>query len=92
MDTNLLEGRTAQCKCGRREPSTKVFGDCFVYRGTGSETADETCTCGYHKVAHEHDPKRIDARSVVERGRCTGFSPRGPAVLDLYWCGCGNTD
>lgn len=98
MNAKLLDrmfqvrGRTAQCQCGRREPSDEVCGDHFEFRGAGSDSAEKTCVCGYRLEAHSHTEGRVAARSVVEKGLCTGFRPRGPMPLDLYWCGCGNTD
>ena len=92
VDSKLREGRTARCHCGRTQPSTDGGLGFYVYRGPGSAEADEHCKCGYHKCAHERQPRNVDPRSVQERGECTGFVPHGPHEFDSFYCGCNGWD
>jgi hypothetical protein len=91
-DTNQLEGRQARCVyCRKTQPSDPKL-PFFEYRGPGSRIAEIACVCGYHLVAHERQPNNVDSRSVVERGKCTGFVLRGPLEFDDFYDGCRGWD
>lgn len=89
--------RMARCGCGKERPSSErdalaFFEDC----GPGSTSAN-SCVCGYYECAH--DPKHMAQPSgararltVVERGLCGGFTPRGDIGHDRYYCGCRGWD
>lgn len=89
-----LTGRKAKCAYGEHgivDSSLQLAF--FEYKGPGSPNASETCKhCRMHKVAHEHDPGRVDPSSVVERGQCPGFEPHGTLEMDVYYCGCRGFD
>jgi hypothetical protein len=83
------ETRIARCECGAERPSADrddLFG--FVDYGPGSREATERCVCGSYCVAHFPDATRVDPRTVIERGLCTGFQPKGPRQYDSFYCGC----
>jgi hypothetical protein len=89
-----LTNRMAKCiyGCGSQQPSSLEL-PFFEYRGEGSKEAVESCgECHYHEVAHKHRTDRVDPRSVMEKGKCTGFKPVGPARSDKYYCGCMGWD
>jgi hypothetical protein len=93
IDSKLREGRTARCHCGATRPSTEPGLAFYAYRGPGSAAAEEHCTCGFHKCAHERQPRLVDPRSVQERGDCTtGFVAHGPHEFDEFYCGCRGWD
>ena len=97
-----LTGRVAQCaynnprgQCRSEKPSSLDLAF-FEWRGEGSPAAVEHCVCGYHAVAHDPQVTRTYVRgnqqTVVERGECSGFRPRGAWDTDLYYCGCRGWD
>ena len=95
MSSDLLGGRMARCPSCKTEVSSSPDLAFFEYRGEGSLTAKESCRhCGYHEVAHdpEHMRERVLRTTVVERGLCPGFEPRGPWDVDLFYCGCRGWD
>lgn len=100
-----LEGRTARCSCGAESASDAHRLAFFEYRGPGSAWATEGCECGYARGPHdaaymeEIDRWRIEngrqkgrRQTVIERGVCTGWRPRGPAEHDGFYCGCRGWD
>src|SRR5215467_7499998 len=76
-----LTGRRARCTCGKSVPS-KLTLAFFEYRGVGSKSADESCVCGFYRVAHEEG-------KVPE---CAGFVARGDVGYDSYYCGHAGWD
>lgn len=82
-----LEGRMAQCSCGRIAPSDPKALAFFEYCGPESQDATNICACGYAHVAHTPD---VMARNAALK--CTAFTPRGPRELDRYYCGCRGWD
>lgn len=97
LDLEALFGREAHCtSCGKVAPSTdRDHLAFFRYRGAGSAAADESCgVCGFNIRAHDPEfcAKNVDPRTVIEKGKCTGFVPHGPWDFDLYYCGCRGWD
>lgn len=91
-ETPNLEGRQARCSyCNSTQPSSTKLAF-FEYRGPGSQSASQSCKCGYHWAAHVHDPRRVVPTSVVERGECSGFQSKGGSEYDSYYCGCRGWD
>lgn len=93
-----LKGRLAICTYQARHldqkpvPSSRNLAF-FEYLGPDSEEAAIRCgNCGYHEVAHHRQEKLVDPRSVIERGKCSGFVPHGPWEYDRYYCGCYGWD
>jgi hypothetical protein len=90
--------RTARCYCGAERPSSPSLAF-FEFRGDGSDFAKH-CTCGYAECAHDpaHMETLVHGRdgkrrpTVVESGRCDGFTPRGGAEFDSFYCGCRGWD
>lgn len=82
VETPNLEGRTAICGTHAPQPSS-LYLAFFQYRGPSSRDATEICKCGYHQIAHINHPDRI---------KCKEFTPRGPMLNDLYYCGCKGWD
>lgn len=66
----------------------------FKYRGEGSDEAKEFCKCGFHRLAHDKGftQKCVNKQTVVEQGKCEGFSPVGALALDQHYCGCRGWD
>lgn len=91
-----LTGRMARCSCGAERPSDKDRLAFFEYRGPGSSFAVEICACGFYRSAHEPEEcrKRVrgNQQTVVESGRCAGFTSQGPHEFDSYYCGCRGWD
>ena len=86
-----MSARMARCHCGTEAPSAKsLFA--FEDRSAGSRDAEETCVCGFFRVAHEYEAHRVEPRGLVERGQCNGFVARGPKDDDLFYCGCKGWD
>lgn len=82
-----LTGRQAKCSCNEVRPSSISLAF-FKFQGEGSPDALEICKhCKYHFKAHQHDTTRVDPRSMMELGKCTGFEPHGPWDFDSYYCG-----
>jgi hypothetical protein len=89
--TPNLEGRFANCGYpghGKMPSSTDLAF--FDYRGPGSAWATLHCKCGYHLVAHKHNPDRVSPDPI--KCRFGGFVERGPAEFDSYYCGCRGWD
>lgn len=88
-----LTGREAQCDyCKEVKPSSVKLAF-FKFKGEGSPDSTDVCKhCHYHKVAHEHNTNRVDPRSVMEKGKCTGFEAQGGQQYDEYYCGCRGWD
>lgn len=91
MENPDLTGRTAECGCGSTEPSSEKLAF-FSFRGTGSRAASESCkNCGFYECAH--DPAYMsrnvpsNRKTVVEQGKCSGFTAHGPFEFDRYYCG-----
>jgi hypothetical protein len=82
-----LTGRIAKCY-GHNPVRSSTDLAFFVYKGPGSPYAKDVCQCGYHLDAHQHNPQRVEPRSVVERGLCSGFQPGGGLQFDEYYDGC----
>lgn len=89
-----LKGRKAKCAYGNHGiVDSSLSLAFFEYLGPGSPSATDTCKhCRMYKEAHVHDPKRVDPTSVVEKGKCPGFEPRGGQEMDRYYCGCKGWD
>jgi hypothetical protein len=93
------KARVARCTCGRERPSDPSL-PFFEYRGEGSASAHH-CVCGYAECAHDpdymevacvHGPDGKRRPTVVEQGRCDGFTPRGAWDHDTFYCGCRGWD
>lgn len=84
-----LEGRKAKCSCGRTVDSSTSL-PFFEFKGEGSRFATGICKCGYHECAHHYSESRV-CKDPVE---CPhgGFTPRGPAEFDSFYCGCRGWD
>lgn len=83
-----LEGRTARCGCGRKEPSTVDLAF-FEYRGEGSQAATGTCKhCAYFECAHDpaYMARMRNGKTVIEQGKCEGFEPHGSFEFDSFRC------
>ena len=100
LEAIIAGARQARCPhCKTERPSTPDL-PFFEYRGPGSRSAKEQCVCGYYEVAHDpahmdtlvHDRDGKRRPTVVESGRCSGFVPRGPWDVDLFYCGCRGWD
>jgi hypothetical protein len=73
--------RMARCGCGKTEPSSNKLAF-FEPCGEGSKEATETCTCGYHRVAHRPDFQHA----------CAQFKAKGAQEFDRFYCGCRGWD
>lgn len=85
-----LEGRVAECAYGGAIVPSSFDLPFFEYHGPGSMEATEGCQCGYFKVAHEYDPRRVSPEPI--KCRVGGFTPRGDTGKDRYYCGCRGWD
>lgn len=84
--------RQARCSCGKVATSSPDL-PFFTAQDAGSDRALSSCKhCGYHEVAHRHDVRRVEPRSVVERGVCPGFEAHGPFDHDHWYCGHSGWD
>ena len=94
-NTDATSGHTGRYAAG---PSLKPSSEglpFFEYLGPGSRYATESCGhCGYNLAAHDPAtaPRRLGQPTAVERAKCPGFEPRGPADEDKYYCGCWGWD
>jgi hypothetical protein len=94
VETPDLTGRQAKCAygCNNLLPSSPKLAF-FKFKGEGSPDAVGVCKhCHYHRVAHEHNPNRVDPRSMMEKGLCQGFEAQGAQPFDEYYCGCRGWD
>lgn len=85
-----LEGRMAECSCGKTAPSSPALAF-FEYRGLGSESAEKSCeVCRYNLVVHDPEYRK----TLVGGGpKWTEheFIPVGDRQ-DIYYCGCRGWD
>jgi len=80
-------GQSSHKVCTCEQPSSKDL-PFFEFCGPGSREADELCKhCGYHKVAHEKDPRELRGTHV-----CSHFEPKGDRGFDKFYCGCHGWD
>lgn len=88
-----LKGRFAKCGEHCAVVESNINLPFFSFRGEGSQDAITICKhCHMHRMAHEHDKRRCDPTSVVERGKCPGFEAQGAQEYDHYYCGCRGWD
>ena len=89
-----IEGRVAQCGCGKSSPATEVLGYFYEYQGEGSDFANEMCggtdekRCGFFRRVHEPINPYTGREGITDHP----FTPRGPAGLDRFYCGCRGWD
>lgn len=84
-----LEGREAQCSCGRKTASTMNLAF-FEFRGEGSTRSLTTCAdCGSAEVLHrEFNPVTQRPGTKLDHK----FVPRGAFEFDSFYCGCYGWD
>ena len=90
-----MTGRLARCSCGKTEPSFPALAF-FEDRSADSRQANDTCQCGFFKIAHTKEGMANNVpsnrRTVIEQGKCIGFRPHGAWEFDGYYCGCSGWD
>lgn len=94
-DKPSLEGRIARCGYmagtpGHAEGVPSNWGLAFFeYQGEDSYSS-LLCKCGYAKVAHEYNEKRVSPEPI--ECKVGGYTPRGDVGHDSYYCGCRGWD
>ena len=87
--TNSIKPRAAVCFCGRVAPAGTTGLAFREDRGPGSRWATEGCgECGMNYIVHQPINPSTGRPGVTNHE----FTPRGPAEMDTYYCGCRGWD
>ncbi len=79
--------RVARCVCGEERPSAYGLPG-YEFKGEGSVSAEFCKYCGYSWECHKSKELGVP---FLQLHVCDAFVARGPALTDIWTCGCART-